>query len=308
MSLTTGSNFFSLVSGLIRADFVSMPAPSFTYAFLPDEKIKEGFVRILGEIAKHGSELARPSSGPMEEPIHAGRLLIKRLRALLWFAHSTMSEEVESRAKTELRKAAGLLGGHRDLAVAQETLKKLKKKASTAAERKALAQTSRQFGGMPEAAEVVEAKRQDSLQKAMDLLCRSVLIVKQNVSCIDSWPAPFQRVAKATHAQIKAWKKAQHTGDDTDFHTWRKRAKRLFYQLELAQSTKGKKTARAMKKVGKLQQKLGEYHDDVVVEGRLREAATPNSSAKRVLKSLDKEKTHLRKKAVKIARRLKAKL
>jgi CHAD domain-containing protein len=285
-----------------------MPASTLNYAFRPDEKIKEGFARILGEIAQQGSELGQVSSGPMEEPIHQGRLLIKRLRALLWFARPALSDEILSKARTDLREAAGLLGGHRDLTVAQATLKKLKKKATTAAERKALAQTSRQLGGKPEAADVADAALRESLNKAMSLLSCSALSLKQNAAHSNSWPAPFQRVAKASRAQIRACKKAQHTGEDTDFHTWRKRAKRLFYQLELNQSTGRKKLRQVMKKVEKLQGKLGEYHDDAVVEGRLREAAPPLPSARRVLKSLDREKIHLRKKAVKIARQLKARL
>ena len=285
-----------------------MSASPLNYAFQPNEEVKEGFLRILEEIAQRAGELTRVYSGSMEEPIHDGRLLIKRLRALLWFARPVLTDEVQAGAKTDLREAAALLGGHRDLAVAQATLKKLERNASTAAGRTALTQTSRLLGSKAESTEVSEAKFREALKKAMGILARSVEELTQNVSQCDSWPAPFQRVAKATQAQIKAWEKAQRTGDDRDFHTWRKRAKRLFYQMELTQSTGRKKSARSMKRVDQLQNKLGEYHDDVVVESRLREIAPPTSSTRRALKSLDQEKAHLRKKAVKIARKLKGRI
>jgi len=285
-----------------------MAVPPLTYAFQPKEKIKEGFLRILGEIAQQGEDLAEFSSGPMEEPIHDGRLMIKRLRGLLWFARPSLSGEVIAQTKTALRDAAGLLGGHRDLAVAQATLKKLRKNASTSAERKALAETSQQLSKDPEATEMTEDKLRLSLKKAMDIVCRSVLALKQNVAHRNSWASPSRRLAKARQAQIKAGKKARRSGDDTDFHTWRKRAKLLFYQMELTQSVGGKKLIRAMKKVEELQARLGEYHDDVMVEGRLAKAGAPSHSAKRILKSLDREKTDLRRKATKIARRIKVKL
>jgi len=277
-----------------------------TYAFQPKEKIDEGFVRMLGEMAKRGGELARDSSGPMEEPIHNGRLLIKRLRALLWFVRPALSEESLARAKAELREAAGILGGHRDLAVARATLKRLEKVASTARKRAALKQTYRQLGGTAGEEKTTEQALRESLKKAMGIVCRCVLVLKENVARSDCWPSPQERVAKASKAQFKAEKKARRTGDDNAFHEWRKKAKRLFYQLELTQSELGGKLAPVMKRVEELQDKLGEYHDDVMVEARLRKAGPPPSTAKSVLKSLDQQKAQLRKKARKIARQVKA--
>jgi CHAD domain-containing protein len=284
-----------------------MPLPPLTYAFQPKEEIREGFVRMLGEITKRARALARLSSGPMEEPIHDGRLLIKRLRALLWFVRPALNEDVLSQAKMELKNAAGILGGHRDLAVARATLKKLTKEASTVREREALKQTSRQLGVERGKPEVTDKQLRLSLKKAMAIVGHTGLNLKQNVARDRCWPSARERVDTASRAQIKAAKKAQRSGEDEAFHEWRKKAKRLFYQLELTQSNRGKTMSAAMKTVEKLQAKLGEYHDDVVVEGRLRAAVPPSPSAKCVLKSLGQQKAHLRKKARKIARRVKAK-
>ena len=285
-----------------------MNAPPLTYAFQPNEKTKEGFMRILGEIAAQGNELTRAPSSPMEQSIHKGRLLIKRLRALLWFARPVLDEASYVCAKTELRNAAGLLGGHRDLAVARATLEKLKKKTSKLSVREAVAQTLRKMALDKVAGKEADEKLRRSLGEAMGLVSRTIEAVKKNAAEGKTWPTPPERLAKAYRAQIKAGKLARQTGDDNDFHTWRKKAKRLLYQLELSQPVPGKKASKAMKRVEQLQEKLGEYHDDIVVETRLNEQALATPSAKCVLKSLDKQKTHLRKKAHKIALRVKTKI
>jgi CHAD domain-containing protein len=59
--------------------------------------------------------------------------------------------------------------------------------------------------------------------------------------------------------------------------------------------------ARVMKRVEKLQDKLGAYHDVVVVEDRLRRTASLPSSARRVLGLLEKRRARLRRKACGIA-------
>jgi CHAD domain-containing protein len=285
-----------------------MATPTLTYAFQPNEETREGFARILGEIAAQANELARHSSGPMEESIHKGRLLIKRLRALLWFARPVLDKPAYPQVKTELRNAAGLLGGHRDLAVAQTTLKKLEKKTSKLSVREAVTQTLRKMALEKEMGEEADEKLRQSLAEAMGIVARSVAALKKNATSSDSWPSPRERLAKAAHAQIKAEKKARRSGDDADFHEWRKKAKRLLYELELTRPAPGKKIPKAMKSVEKLQEKLGEYHDNIMVETLLREHALRSSSARCVLKSLDRQKTHLRKRAGKIARQVKAKL
>lgn len=282
-----------------------MPTPPLVYAFQSDEKIRDGFVRILGEISVCGRDLTLRSRKPMGELIHEGRLLIKRVRALIWFARPVLDSAVHARARTRLRKAAGLLADQRDLEVTQATLEKLAQKASIdARDWAALVRTFRSLvcdsaaGGAPR-----KALRQ-LLQKAMGILSRSVAEIKRSVAGRAAWPSPSDRVAEAFRATREAGKKARRSGKDVDFHEWRKRAKRLLYQLELSQVEPGKRKARVIKRVAKLQDKLGAYHDSVVVESRLRQMIPLTSSSRRVLRLLEKRKALLRKRAEKIARRM----
>ena len=210
-----------------------MSAPPLTYAFLPDEEISRGFVRILGEISSRGRDLTRHSSKPPDKLIHEGRLLIKRVRALLWFAHPALDSAAYTRARMRLRKAAGLLAGQRDLAVMQATFEELEREASPSARnRAAVAQIFLSLTGNPPAGIAPEETLRRTLQEAMGILCRSVNEIKRNTPRQTAWPSPSQRPAKAFRAMLRAGKKARRTEKDADYDAWRKKAKRLLYQLE----------------------------------------------------------------------------
>jgi CHAD domain-containing protein len=102
----------------------------------------------------------------------------------------------------------------------------------------------------------------------------------------------------------KSGKKARHTGRDADFHAWRKKAKRLFYHLELTQAKPERRMVRAMKRAGKLQDTLGAYHDCVVIENQLRQMLPLSPDARRVAGLLEKRKGRLRKKACAVSRQI----
>jgi len=281
-----------------------MPTPPLAYAFQPHEEIKDGLVRVLGEISARGQILTRPSREPTGELIHEGRLLIKRTRALLWFARPALGLAAHTRAREQLRKAAGLLADQRDLSVTRATLERLARKASKPRDRAALAQVFRSLVRDSTAGGATEKALRQMLQKAMKILRQSADEIKRSTAARAAWPSPCERLAEAFRGMRRAGKEARRTGKNADFHEWRKKAKRLLYQLELTQADPGRRMARAMKRVAKLQNNLGDYHDCVVVEDRLRQVVPLSSSARRVLRLLKKRKARLRKKACTIARRM----
>jgi len=293
----------SIAKRLIRHHFDTMPTPPLAYAFQPQEKIRDGFVRVLRKISARGLSLTY-SHEPTDELIHEGRLLIKRARALLWFARPALALSTYARARARLRTAAGLLADQRDLAVTQATLEQLAREASNTRDRAALAQIFRSIVRNSPVGEAPKKTLRQALQKAVKVLLQSVDKIKRSATDRAAWPSPSERMAEAFRAMREAGKKARHTGKDTDFHEWRKKSKRLLYQLELTRSEPGRRMARAMKRIEKLQDNLGAYHDAVVVEDRLRRMLPFPSSARRVLCLLEKRKTRLRKKACKIPRRL----
>jgi CHAD domain-containing protein len=122
------------------------------------------------------------------------------------------------------------------------------------------------------------------------------------VSGDEAWPFSSGRVPRAFRAAHHAAKKALKSGEAVRFHEWRKKAKRLLYQLELTRLKPDQYTTRLIKKVDRLQAKLGAYHDCVVAEDTLRYKAPSRADAKRISTLLKKREGRLRKKAQKIAR------
>ena len=76
--------------------------------FQPDDKVGRGFVRVLEQLAVEMRRLLECSHGTLPESAHGARVLIKRLRALLWFASPAFSSSELKRSKSHLRKAAHL--------------------------------------------------------------------------------------------------------------------------------------------------------------------------------------------------------
>jgi CHAD domain-containing protein len=278
------------------------------YAFAPHEKIDQGVVRILDEMSLCGQIVARGPRASLDELVHAGRLLIKRLRALLWFARPALTRASYARAKIKLRKAAGLLSEHRDLSVTRATLDRLAEEESKIKRQRILQQASQILAGDEKSGKDVNEKMRQSLRQAVAIFRQSVKEIKEDTMGRDAWPAPTDRMEKAIRSAHFAGKQARDSEKDIDYHTWRKKAKRLLYQLELTQADPENRMKQAMKKVEKLQDKLGTYHDVVVVEERLRRRSPRPVSATKALRLLEEQKAHLRKRTRKINKRVEVSL
>jgi CHAD domain-containing protein len=273
-----------------------MSTAPLTYTFQPHKKLSREFVRITREISSRADSLSQRRRDPVEDAVHDGRVLMKRLRALLWFAKPALSPSALERVKAQLRKGSGLLADQRDTAVTRKTLLKLEKKESTTQGKADLAQLKRDMVG----AEPSAKEQWQALGKAMAILSECVGLIKRAGRSKTEWSSPKKRVKKAFRATEGAKKKARLTKSDTDFHEWRKKAKRLFYLLELTSADPGRQEKRILKRADKLQDTLGDYHDAAMVEDRIRGKHFSHSSANRVLKLLRRRKTNLRKKARKI--------
>jgi len=277
------------------------PLPPLSYALHADEKISHGFFRVLGEICARAKSLP-DASEPMPELIHEGRVLIKRMRALLWFAHPALDDAAYAQAKADLRKASSILSGQRDLKVMQTTLEKIAKKTSKEKERVALKDSleSLKQGGATNEADSQRGK----LKRAATILCHLSTLMKKSTAKTAKWPSPSKRLKKAFRMVCEAEKKAESSGEDTAFHTWRKKAKRLFYELQLTESQSAKPKRRILKDADELQDTLGHHQDCVVVVSKLCGLNIPAPAKGRVVKLLKTRKKKLRRKSRKLARHL----
>src|ERR1700677_3197456 len=95
------------------------------FQFRADESPADGWHRILGEMARELQALHTAiKPHPSGDSLHACRTLIKRLRALAWFAKPALPTLTQAMAKKYLREAAGLLAPERDAAVIRAVLQK----------------------------------------------------------------------------------------------------------------------------------------------------------------------------------------
>ena len=267
------------------------------------QKSADSFARILRRIAERARSLSGDKRFSAEQVIHEVRLLIKRVRALLWFARPSVARTIEAEARTQLRKASELLAGQRDIKAAQTTFEKMLDEMDATAGRKALEKTSQALRKHESAP---EGDERENIGKAVKLLCDELDDFAQAVERSGKWPSVTKRTEKAFRVMRKSGKKARRTQANADFHAWRKKTKRLLYLLELRDGDATHREKELLERVYKLQATLGDDHDCVVTAQQLSSPKDSRGVTRVVTKLLDERQRRLRKKSVKIARRIDA--
>jgi CHAD domain-containing protein len=263
----------------------------------------DSFARVLRRIAARARSLAADQRFSTEQAVHEVRLLIKRVRALLWFARPSLAGRSEAEARAQLRKAAQLLAGHRDVKAAQATFDKILEEVDSGRARVALEKTSQV---MRDRNGIHEPDSKSKIAKAIEVLCKEITDFAQAVERSAKWPSATKRTEKAFRAMRKSGRKAERTEEDSDFHAWRKKAKRLLYLLEMRDGDASRRQQRLLKRIDKLQSVLGDDHDCVVAAQQLAAPGEPRNIARVVSKVLGERQRRLRKKSRKLARRIDA--
>ena len=267
------------------------------------KKSADSFANALRRIASRAQSLAGDARYTSEEAIHEVRLLIKRVRALLWFARPSLTKTVEAEAKTQFRKAAQILSGQRDLQAAQSTFERMLAEVDSARGRAAVEKTSqalRDRNGVP------DENSRHMIEKAVKVFCAEVDDVAKAVERSVKWPSTMKRTEKAFRAMRKTGKKAERSHADADFHAWRKKTKRLLYLLELRDTDPSGREKRLIERVDELQSTLGDDHDCVVAAQQVPKPPEQPELKRTVTKLLVERKRRLRKKSLKLARRIDA--
>jgi CHAD domain-containing protein len=278
-----------------------MRKPPFNCAFQEDESLEVGFSRILAELSRRAKFLAINTTEPIDDRVHEGRLLIKRLRAMLWFARPAWGKKKAARLLKPLRQAAQMLADQRDRTVLKETLGHLVEKTAHDARNQA---EMRRFKRnlVPD---FDKTRSQELFQKAMAIVRGSAEMIRKRAGASLEWPKPKSRVRKAFRTVTEAALRAQKSKKDVDFHEWRKKAKRLAYVLELTGADGTFDDSKFVRRLEKLQERLGRFHDAVVVLEKVQKRAG-RSSGMRVSQLLRKRKAHLKKKIFRVAAKIRS--
>jgi len=279
-------------------------APSI-FAIQPGENGQQGFVRVLGQMTVQARHLLQIAAASPSESVHGIRVLIKRLRAMLSFTSPAFSSAELNRVRAHLREASHLLAAQRDFVVMQTVVEKLSRTTANVSDRNTLVR----LASAQKRVQAITAKPDQSLQLAVAILLTTIEQISEQAKIKFRWPNSSERLAKAFLASEKAGKKALRRRRAAQFHDWRKKAKRLLYQLQLTQSDPSKRMMRTINRVDRLQEKLGDYHDSVLAQNRLEEVfpdQQPPRFVRQSVKLLEKGRRRLRKAVREISRQMKS--
>ena len=162
--------------------------------FQPNEAVEKGLVRVLKQLASCAASTAQNSGEKLSNSVHDTRVLVKRLRALLWFAQSAFSSSEMTRAKLSLQKASHLLATQRDLLVTRSILQMLSRKTSNLRYRKTLVRLSRNSNGTKTA----NRKTIQTLRLVAAILRKTIKEIMERVKIQSQWPATSDRMISKT--------------------------------------------------------------------------------------------------------------
>jgi len=231
-----------------------------------DEHVAKGIRRIArNQIDKALDELTGLGSAEPEEVVHDARKRFKRIRAVLRLAKGGLGRKLYDRESTRFRDAGRPLSEVRDAGVLVETFDQLIEQLGAP--------------GHPVAASGIRSallnRKQEICQrvlheeKALAAVTASVQEARRGVKRWeidgDDW-----RILGAGLKQIygrghRAFVAASDDPADEALHEWRKRAKDLWYVLDLLQPVRPAFTEPRSEQVHQLADALGDDHDLAVI-------------------------------------------
>ena len=242
-----------------------------------DESAKAGVLRLADDLICAALRRARrPGRNPAED-VHFLRTTTKRLRALLQLVRPVIVGAAFESENGRLKRAALRLAPFRDRAVARETLK-------------ALGQSSAVLWKICRADSADKAQAKGDPRSAMRAAAHDLEESRRGFQrlCIrgESWDAIEPGLMK-TYTQARTRMKAVIADpSDPAFHRWRIRVKQLCYQLHWLEAVWPKRFGRMLKRLRKLEEKLGADHDLVILRTLLE--TTPGTCEVDVIRQVKK--------------------
>jgi CHAD domain-containing protein len=203
------------------------------YSLQENEPFSTAIKRIAAEQIDLALDHLTAASQDRDEPIHATRQSLKRVRALLVLARDELGGEVFEREWSCCRSAGRLLADGRDANVVVQTFDELIDRFSSElageafhAERRLLAERRNTRLG-------VMIDEDQAVKKAHEMLSS----MRERV---ESWPVKgrgFRSLRKGIRRSYRAGRRGLRSvvrhGSPTNFHEWRRPVKLLWHQLQI---------------------------------------------------------------------------
>jgi len=242
-----------------------------SYRLQRGEEPAAGLARIAAGRAEAALERLRESQAGeagTAAAVHGARKDLKKLRTVLRLLRGALGAKRYRRANRRFRDAARTLSVSRDAEVKLQTLEAL----------------SRQALPLPEAAleswrKILDRDREAAVDTAAAeaRLAGAIAQIEAGLEEIrgwklegDAWEMIGPALARGYRRGRKAMKAAE-SGDERDFHEWRKRAKDLWYELRLLRDSWPGPLEATAEEAHTLTELLGDHHDLAVLREDLRE-------------------------------------
>lgn len=244
--------------------------PIRAYRLSRDESPTEGMRRIaLGRLERAAEQLreAERATDPSES-IHAARKDLKKLRAAVRMLRRELGDELYRAENERYREAGRWLASSRDAEVKLATLEALRERFAAEIEPVDSDEWLAALRGERERA--VEAARQD------DRIAAALAVVDQGPRRVEAWPLRTDSwklfeagIDRAYRRGRREMRRAAEDPSGTNMHSWRKRAKDLWYQLRILRDARPKAFAESLGQAGELAGLLGDHHDLTVLRDDL---------------------------------------
>jgi len=247
-------------------DEIAKDKKRFAFTLKPGESLGPGLLRVIDALVQSvGDRGAAPTPG-QGEAVHAIRITIKRLRAILRLVRPGIGETIFEQENARLRKAAHRLSLARVRQVARRTLLALS--LSNKHEQEAAATV---LAGLEAATDP-----ETSVEQAIRRVASNLQQTRRNLHRLRIAETDWNIVEAGLRAVYRQGRRlmmiAFADGADEAFHKWRIRVKNLYYELQLLEPVCKKRTERIPSLLKELQEKIGEDHDLVVLKSQLRKA------------------------------------
>jgi len=225
--------------------------------------------------------------------LHAVRIAIKRLRAILRLIRPVISETAFRRENAALRKAGQRLALSRDTTIARKTLSQFSMHVSNARLRQAFESVLDSLKERPSAA---------AINRALKLVNRDLEQSAQRLERLrisrDGWKVLKPGIRKVNHQARKRMTAAAQSGDDVSYHRWRTRVKALYYELQLLKATGLNLHGMTPGCLRELEKKLGANQDIAMLKEMLGKRGNDVRDQILVTEYLEKQSRKLKRKAL----------
>ena len=234
-------------------------------SFRADESIAAGVVRIADVLIGYATDRIARRQDDRTRDVHAIRVSIKRLRALLRLIRPAIGEAAFERENAALRTCGRRLAFSRDMTIVQQTLsalaESLRNKGDRQVVRQALSHSEMRLDPRLE------------IEQAMQDVARTLQRAAGRIKRMKLAGSEWQTVGKGlrvVYAQARKRMQIAFTKrSDKAYHEWRIRVKNLYHQLQMLDPMWPKRLKRLAARLKTLQAGIGADHDLVVVKSLL---------------------------------------